>query len=151
MSEGIGGAGDGTPFLSYFDLEKTYWRERRRENLLMMHYRDLKADLAGEMRRIARFIDIDIDETVFPDLVKAATFESMQRTGHELMPRVMKTFEGGADRFFYKGENDRWRGVLSEDDLALYERKVKASLSPACATWLTHGRAGSGDPRDAPD
>jgi aryl sulfotransferase len=151
MSEGVGGASDGTPFLSYFDLEKTYWRERRRKNLLMMHYRDLKADLAGEMRRIARFLDIDIEETVFPDLVKAATFESMQRAGHQLMPRVMRTFEGGAERFFYKGENDRWRGVLSEDDLALYERKVKASLSPSCAAWLERGRTGSGDPRQAPD
>ncbi len=66
-------------------------------------------------------------------------------------PECMKTFEGGTERFFYKGENDRWRGVLSEDDLALYEGKVKASLSPACAAWLTHGRAGTGDPRDAPD
>ena len=44
------------------------------------------------------------------------------------MPRVLKTFEGGAERFFYKGENDRWRGVLSEDDLALYEAQGEGEL-----------------------
>jgi aryl sulfotransferase len=36
MREGIGGAADGTPFLSYFDLERTYWAARRRSNVLMV-------------------------------------------------------------------------------------------------------------------
>jgi aryl sulfotransferase len=152
LSEGVGGATDGTPFLSYFELERSYWAQRRRVNLLMVHYRDLKADLAGEMRRIAGFLDIAIPEAVFPDLVKAATFEEMRRVGAQLHPRLLKTFEGGAERFFQKGENDRWRGVLSEQDLALYDRKVAASVSPACAAWLERGRLGGGlDPRDAPD
>lgn len=151
LNEGVGGARDGTPVLSYFDLERTYWAGRRRPNVLMVHYRDLKADLTGEMRRVAGFLGIEINEAVFPELVKAATFEEMRRAGHQLMPRVLKTFEGGVERFFYKGENDRWRGVLSEDDLALYERKLSASLSPACAAWLTRGRLGTCDPSDAPD
>jgi aryl sulfotransferase len=152
LSEGVvGGAGDGTPYLSYFDLERTYWDQRHRRNLLMVHYRDLKADLPGEMRRVARFLDIEVSEAIFPELVKAATFEEMRRVGDQLMPRVLKTFEGGAERFFYKGENDRWRGVLGEEDLALYERKLGASLSPACAAWLTRGRLGTCDPREAPD
>lgn len=151
VSEGIGKVADGIPFLSYFGLEQTYWAARRRTNVLMVHYRDLKADLAGEMRRVARFLDIDVPEAIFPELVKAATFEEMRRVGDRLMPRVLKTFEGGVERFFHKGENERWLGVLSESDLALYDQKVKASLSPACAAWLERGRFGSCDPRDAPD
>jgi aryl sulfotransferase len=114
-------------------------------------HRDLKADLAGEMHRVARFLDIDVSETVLPELVKAATFDEMRRLAGTLMPRVLKTFEGGVERFFHKGENERWRGVLSDRDLALYQRKVQASLSPACAAWLERGRSGSCDPREAPD
>jgi aryl sulfotransferase len=151
VSEGVCGEPDGMPFLSYFNLEKSYWRERRRANLLMVHYRDLKADLAGEMRRIARFLDIEVPERVFPELVEAATFAAMRREGAKLHPRLLTNFRGGAERFFNKGENDRWRGVLNEDDVAAYRRKVKASLSPACAAWLEQGRLGSGDPREAAD
>lgn len=151
VTEGVCGESDGMPFLSYFGLERSYWRERRRPNMLLVHYRDLKADLAGEMRRIARFLDIAIPKAVFPDLVKAATFEQMRRAGDKLHPRLLKQFEGGAARFFNKGENDRWRGVLSEDDLALYDRKMKAGVSPACAAWLDRGRLDSIDPREAPD
>ena len=152
LTEGLGGATDGMPFVSYFDLEKTYWTERHRPNLLMVHYRDLKADLAGEMRRVARFLNISVPEKIFPALVQAATFEEMRRVGHRLMPRVLHTFEGGADRFFYKGENERWRRVFAANDLALYDLKLKANLSPACAAWLERGRLGCEiDPSAVPD
>lgn len=151
LREGVAGAEDGTPQLSYFDLERTYWQARHRANLLMVHYRDLKADLDGEMRRVAGFLDIPVDEAIWPSLVQAATFENMRRDGAVLAPRAMKLFSGGPADFFQKGENDRWRGVLSEDDLAAYEQKVERRLSPSCGHWLRHGRREVGDPRRLPD
>jgi aryl sulfotransferase len=44
-------------------------------------------------------------------------------------------FEGGARRFFYKGTNGRWRHVLTEEDLALYETAA-AQLDPELRSWL---------------
>jgi len=44
-------------------------------------------------------------------------------------------FEGGASRFFYKGTNGRWRDVLTEEDLALYETAA-AQLDPGLRSWL---------------
>ena len=44
-------------------------------------------------------------------------------------------FEGGAGRFFYKGTNGRWRNVLTEEDLALYETAA-AQLDPELRSWL---------------
>lgn len=148
LNEGLGAA-DGMPFVSYFDLEHTYWVERHRPNLLMVHYRDLKTDLSGEMRRIAQFLDITVPEEIFPKLVKAATFEEMRRVGDQLMPRLLMSFEGGTDRFFFKGENDRWRGVFDERDLAVYESKLKSRVPPACAKWLALGRLAGIDPATA--
>ena len=49
-------------------------------------------------------------------------------------------FEGGASRFFHKGTNGRWREVLTESDLALYEAAA-ADLDPELRSWL---EAGSG-------
>jgi len=56
------GQADGLPGLSYFDFETGFWAERHRANLLLVHYQDLLDDRDGEMRRIARFLDIDPDE-----------------------------------------------------------------------------------------
>jgi aryl sulfotransferase len=48
-------------------------------------------------------------------------------------------FEGGGDAFIYKGTNGRWKDVLDEDDLALYEQAMAKTLPPDCARWLEQG------------
>ncbi|HUJ02857.1 MAG TPA: sulfotransferase domain-containing protein, partial [Rhizomicrobium sp.] len=124
----------------YFELEKSYWRQRARENLLMVHYNDLKADLSGEMRRIAEFLNIGIREKIWPELVEAARFETMKKNGAEILPQAIIAWDKGYERFLFKGSNERWRGVLSEEQLARYDARVKAELDPALAAWLAKGR-----------
>ena len=50
-------AGPGGVDSTFFGFEATYWRERRLPNVLLVHYNDLKEDLAGEMRRISDFLE----------------------------------------------------------------------------------------------
>lgn len=144
------GATDGFPDLSFFDLEATYWQARRANNLLLVHYNDLKADLDGEMRRIAEFLAIAQPREIWPSLVEAATFEAMKRNGNVILAGAEKLFEGGSDRFLFKGTNGRWRDVMTADDLALYDQAAKR-LTPGLARWLQSGRLVAGDPRTASD
>jgi aryl sulfotransferase len=109
----------------------------------MVHYADMKRDLEGEMRRVADFLDIAVSEQLWPELVGAASFETMRQQGDQLMPTVTALFREGRERFFHKGENERWKGTYRNEDLALYEAKVVALLSPECATWLERGRQGT--------
>jgi aryl sulfotransferase len=97
------------------------------------------------MRRIAAFLAIPVDEALWPGLVEAARFETMRAEGARLMPGAAATWREGAQTFFRSGANQRWRGVLTADDIALYEDRVRREVSPALAHWLTHGRGG-GDP-----
>jgi aryl sulfotransferase len=55
-------------------------------------------------------------------------------------PQSEFAFEGGADRFVYKGSNGRWKEVLSADDVKLYEEKAVEELGEDCARWLANGR-----------
>lgn len=135
----------------FFEIEQTWWAERGRPNMLLVHYADLKADLDGEMRRIAAFLDIPVDEAIWPDLVAAAGFEAMKKAGADLLPTAAGSFEGGHDTFLNKGTNGRWQTDLTADDLALYQSRVQAELSPSLARWLEHGRRVAGDPASAPD
>lgn len=142
MSKGtMPGESDGLPYLSFFNFERTYWEARHRPNLLLVHYNDLKRDLAGEMRRVAAFLEIEIDDGLWPALVGAAGFEAMKAAGDILLPHAGRIWHGGAARFLHKGTNDRWRDVLSDDDVKLYEDRVAATLPPDCAHWLMEGRA----------
>jgi aryl sulfotransferase len=60
-------------------------------------------------------------------------------------------FEGGAKTFLNKGTNNRWQGVLTEADNALYLKRLAEETSPALAAWLEGGRATAGDPRTSAD
>jgi aryl sulfotransferase len=137
--------------LSFFDFENTYWSERARANLLMVHYNDLKADLPGEMARISRFLDIDTPPQRLAMLAEAARFEHMKADGEALLPGIAEHFDHGPQRFLNKGTNGRWKDVLTAEDLARYDAVVQRKLSPACADWIEHGRLKVGDPRTAPD
>ena len=132
---------DGYPYWSHHRHARTYWDFRHLPNLLHVHYNDLKADLPGEMRRIARFLDIDVAEAKWATLVDAATFAGMKRDTAFLGDEMGMIFEGGADRFLYKGTNDRWRDVLTADDLALYEAVAARTLTPELKRWLEGGAA----------
>jgi aryl sulfotransferase len=135
----------------FFGFEATYWQERHRANLLFVHYNDLKEDLAGEMQRIADFLDIPIPETLMPSLVDAARFETMKKDGDALFPKLQKVFDRGADRFINKGRSGRWREYLNGEDVARYKAIVERACTPGLARWLEGGRRGAGDPKLSSD
>ncbi|MGH7340756.1 MAG: sulfotransferase domain-containing protein [Candidatus Rokuibacteriota bacterium] len=70
---------DGFPYWSHHHHARTYWDFRHLPNLLLIHYNDLKADLPGEMGRIARFLDIRVPEAKWPMLADAATLARGRR------------------------------------------------------------------------
>lgn len=134
--------------LDYFQFEATYWRERARPNLLLVHYDDMIQDLMAEMRRIADFLEIDTPARLMPELVEAARFGTMKRQGDQLSPRLIQVFDRGADRFINQGRSGRGREVLRPDDADRYDRIAARSVPPVLAAWLKGGRRRTGEPRE---
>jgi aryl sulfotransferase len=119
--------------------------------MLLVHYNDLKVDLAGEVDRVARYLEIELPGAVMDEIVAAAGFEAMRAQGEALMPGAENAWVGGAKTFLHKGVNGRWRDVYAQADVAAYEARVAAEFTPALAAWLERGRIGAGDPASAPD
>ena len=122
---------------NFFDVVASYWALRAEPNLLFVHYNDMKADLEGEMRRVAKFLDIDIAESKWPAVVERCTFESMRNVDDG---GFAMGFEGGIKGFIFKGTNGRWRDVLTADEVAAYQRRVAETLPADAARWIEHGR-----------
>lgn len=141
----VPGEADGTPYLSYFAYEKSFWDARQAKNLLFVHYNDLQADLPGETRRIAGFLDIDISESDLDAIANSASFESMRKDAAALIPEMAKNFEGGALRLVNRGQSGRWRGLYNEADVELFDEKLREAVPGDYADWLIAGRiAGAG-------
>lgn len=64
------------------------------------------------------------------------------------MPQVERLFVSGHQNFFHKGTNSRWRDVLTEADVNLYERKIRAELTPAFDSLANRGEVGCRRPKN---
>lgn len=133
--------GDGYPYWSNLHTVKTWWEYRHLPNVLFIHYNDLLADRAGQIKRIAHYLDIDISPDMHRKITELASFDSMKERAPEEIPMAKTFFEGGSDIFINKGTNGRWKDVMTPAQLAQYDRRVKETLSPACARWLENGGA----------
>jgi aryl sulfotransferase len=130
---------DGYPYWSHLHHCRTWWEFRHLPNIKLMHYADLLADLDGEMRSLARYLDIDMPAARWPHVVDACRFETVKRNAEKIVGDMSADFKGGAQTFINKGTNGRWRGVLSAADLALYAEAMRRTLPVDCAQWLENG------------
>lgn len=130
---------EGYPFWSNLHSVQSWWDYRDLPNMLFVHFADLLADLEGEIQRVARFLEIDISEDAMPAIVRNCTFAAMKANGEKYAPRGGEPFKGGAQTFFNKGINGRWREILNSEELALYDAAAVRELTPDCRRWLENG------------
>ena len=131
---------EGYPSWGNLHHTKTWWEYRHLPNILFVHYADLLADLPGEIQRIAGFLEIPISTEVLQTVCNAVTLDRMRRADKEGNNGKERIWRDGADTFFFKGTNGRWKYVLSAEELLQYEEKVASVLAPACRNWLEQGR-----------
>lgn len=137
---------DGYPYWSHFSHAATFWRYRHLPNVHLFHYQDLKEDLVGGMRGMARVLDIEIDDAELRSLAEHARFDAMKARADHLAPDVNFAMWQDNARFFNKGTSGQWRGVLSAESLARYEAR-KAELPAHLGAWLEQGSLSLGDPK----
>ena len=131
---------DGHPFWPFWENLRAWWKIRELPNVLFIHFNDLKRDMPGEMRRIARFLDIPLDEAHWPAILEYCSFDWMKKNAAKSVPLGGAFWDGGAEVFINKGVNGRWRDTLTADDSVEYEARVVRELGPDCARWLAHGQ-----------
>lgn len=133
---------DGHPFWPFWENVRSWWAIRDLPNLLLVHFADLKADPEREIRRIADFLEIPIYPDRWPAILEHSSFEWMQRHADLSAPLGGAIWDGGAGTFINRGTNDRWRDVLTFEDVVRYESTAERELGPECARWLAHGTRG---------
>lgn len=136
---------DGRPYWSHMRHAQTFWEHRDRANIHLLHYADLKADLEGQMRRVARLLNIDVEASRWPSLVEAASFEHMKSNADRTAPETNHGLWRDNRQFFNRGANAQWRGVLSEASLRLYRDIVSERYDAALMQWLEDGSLAAGE------
>lgn len=130
---------DGYPIWSFWENIRTWWEIRDQPNVQLIHFEALKQNMPGEIRRIAKFLNIEIDESRWDSILRHCSFDYMKANATKSVPLGGIFWDGGAETFIHKGVNGRWRDVLPDEDKARYEAKSLEELGPECSRWLASG------------
>ncbi len=132
---------DGYPFWPFWENVRSWWDIRHLPNVYFIHFADLKRDMASEIRRVAKFLEISIDDNIWDSILLHCSFDYMKANATQSVPLGGAFWDGGAKSFIHKGKNGRWRDTLSDEDAQKYEDRALEELGPDCAKWLAEGNA----------
>ncbi len=135
---------DGYPFWTNLGHTQSWWDYRHLPNVLFVHFGDLLSDLTAEIRRIAEYLSIEVSDTSLSGVADAVRFPTVRANAEKIIPNAENAFRGGARTFFNKGTNGRWKSMLTDDDISMYEEATARILSADCAQWLENGREAEG-------
>ena len=117
-------------FGSYFDHILPWWEvSQKDERILFMKYEDMKHDHAGNVAKLASFLDIQADSQLINTIVTLSSFKSMtanETTNFDWIPQ-----RADVPKHFRKGDIGDWRNHFSAeqsqqmDDVVM--KKLKGS------------------------
>jgi aryl sulfotransferase len=130
---------DGHPWWPFWENVRSWWAIRNLPNVHFVNFAKLKSDMPGEIRRLAKFLEIPIDEKKWESILLHCSFDYMKANATKSVPLGGAFWEGGAQSFIHKGVNGRWRDILKKDEALKYESHAVQELGPECAHWLSTG------------
>jgi hypothetical protein len=122
----------------------TGWQRRHDANVALFHYADWTADLPGELLRLAGVLGIPCSPQRARELAAEASLARMRERSADIAPNASQGNWKDVRAFFRSGGSGEWRGRVSAADLAAYEARVAALVSPDLAAWAHGGRLASG-------
>ncbi len=135
---------DGYPFAPFWGHLRSWWAARDLPNVRLVHYANLKRDLPGEIRRVAAFLDVPIEEERWEAILTYCSFDWMKANAARVAPFGGTAWEGGGSTFIRRGVNGRWSEMLTPAEIREYEARAARELGDDCAHWLATGEIRAG-------
>lgn len=126
---------EGGSLLGFVHAMTQAWEARDADHVKLLHYADLRADLDGQIREIAGFLDIDLSDTRLASLVEAAGLDAMRARPDDFVPVAHTGIWEDPNAFFARGRLGGWRD-LPADVLDRYEERATELLPDDLRRWL---------------
>lgn len=130
---------DGFPFWPFWENVLSWWAIRDLPNVYFIHFADLKRDMAGEIEKVAAYLDISPSADKWDAILHHCSFDYMKANATASVPLGGAFWDGGAKTFIHKGINGRWTNLLDPAISKAYEERAVAELGEEAAHWLAHG------------
>eukprot|EP00621_Florenciella_sp_RCC1693_P011547 CAMPEP_0182527288 /NCGR_PEP_ID=MMETSP1323-20130603/3746_1 /TAXON_ID=236787 /ORGANISM="Florenciella parvula, Strain RCC1693" /LENGTH=327 /DNA_ID=CAMNT_0024736255 /DNA_START=59 /DNA_END=1042 /DNA_ORIENTATION=- len=104
----------------WFNYVRSWWAAKDEDNVLLLHYNDLKKDLKGGIKKIAKFVDVELNGKEFAAVEEKCGFVWMKENGDKFnynvwnSPTPMNVMVDGT--LINKGVSGRGKGFIDDDD-----------------------------------
>jgi len=112
-----------TLHVDYFDHLLSCWSHRNDENVLLVLYEDMKKDIRSTINRVARFLDIEMNEQLLERVVTVSSFDFLKQAGYN--EKIVRAHTVATFKFLRKGIVGDWRTELSEEQSRLLDARFR--------------------------
>ena len=103
----------------WLDYNLGWWSERRRDNVLIVKYEDLKLKPRESILNVASFCGVSLCETALNKVLAASSFDSMKSDPLVNMSKMPKSvYDNSVSPFMRKGIVGDWKSVFSAEQNA---------------------------------
>jgi len=137
---------DGYPWWSLTHNIATWFEWRHLDNMLLVHFDEMKLDLPGVLNRLGHFLGAPVTEESIENILHKCSFNYMKAHATDMAPVGGIVFKGGAKAFFDKGSKMDPADVLTAEQIATYKSVFQGKLTAEAFKWLETGEKLAVDP-----
>jgi hypothetical protein len=119
----------------FFEFMKSFWPHRDEEDVLILRYEELHANLREQCKHILRFLEWDRSDEEIDRVLPLVDFQRMGATEKTDIIKNQKVWKEDKN-FFREGGVGKNRARLSPEQEARIVERTKAELGEECASFV---------------
>ncbi|KAK3286899.1 hypothetical protein CYMTET_5570 [Cymbomonas tetramitiformis] len=122
------------PFGSWFETTKSWLQAQAKypEQILILHFEEMKKDPATAIRKIAVHLGMQPDEELISKVVQHSAFDSMKSEAAKKAGNSLNTVD-----HLRKGDVGDWRNYFSSEGSEEFDRTFQKNMEGVGMTWDT--------------
>ncbi len=121
-----------------FQLTKSWWHYKDKSNVLLVHYSKLIHDFENEVKRMAQFIAVDVNNLNLEKIKQNCNFLYMKENADQFVPFNGKHMTS-AQAFFHQGPERDSQKLISAEKVEKFDKIAFETMGYDCARWLETG------------
>ncbi|CAL4120989.1 unnamed protein product, partial [Meganyctiphanes norvegica] len=110
--------GDTLPWSPFWSNVLGYWAKRHEDNVLFIRYEEMKEDLSVVIKRVSKFLSVELNPKEIETLEAHLSFSSMSKNkavNNESIIRVENNGKEESTKFMRKGQVGDWKNHLTKE------------------------------------
>jgi hypothetical protein len=119
----------------YWTHLSSWYAQRERSNILVLHYEDMQRDLAATVARVAHFLDQPLTNEEIERIAELSTFSSMKKDHRTSMQLWDEEQRKPGMPFMRKGKAGDWANHFTPELAQVFDREFKVKMATINWPW----------------